>query len=153
MRFGESQGIPVVGDGQTFYDCRGVAAQGRAPSLFSPGNRGRTLVSPLRFNQQFLTLFDSAVKLSAALEADALLLLVDAVADWDRLQQLADGTKILIAADERSQIEGARERGFATVVLKMPDAPVYERLTQALLESVADDILAPGARVVSIYSG
>ena len=35
----------------------------------------------------------------------------------------------------------------------MPDAPVYEKLTQALLESVADDILAPGARVVAIYSG
>ena len=35
----------------------------------------------------------------------------------------------------------------------MPDAPVYEKLTQALLECVADDILAPGARVVSIYSG
>ncbi len=110
-------------------------------------------MSALRFNEQFLTLFDSAVKLSAALDADALLLLVDAVADWDRLKQLADGTKILIAADERSQIEGAHECGFATVVLKMPDAPVYEKLTQALLESVADDILAPGARVVSIYSG
>jgi DNA integrity scanning protein DisA with diadenylate cyclase activity len=110
-------------------------------------------VSALRFSEQFLTLFDYAVKLAAAVEADALLLLLDGVVDWDRLKSLAAGGKILIAADERSQIEGAAERGFSTVVLKMPDAPVYEKLTQALLESVADDILAPGARVVSIYSG
>lgn len=63
-------------------------------------------MSALRFNEQFLTLFDSAVKLSAALDADALLLLVDAVADWDRLKQLADGTKILIAADEHRRSRG-----------------------------------------------
>jgi DNA integrity scanning protein DisA with diadenylate cyclase activity len=30
---------------------------------------------------------------------------------------------------------------------------VYERLTQALLECVADDLLAPGASVVALYSG
>jgi DNA integrity scanning protein DisA with diadenylate cyclase activity len=50
-------------------------------------------------------------------------------------------------------LEGAAEAGFPAVVLNMPDSPVHEKLTQALLESVADDILAPGARVVAIYSG
>ena len=34
----------------------------------------------------------------------------------------------------------------------MPEAPVHEKLTQALLESVADDILAAGAQVVALYS-
>src|SRR5215813_8879078 len=41
----------------------------------------------------------------------------------------------------------------ADALLIMSDSPVHEKLTQALLESVADDILAPGARVVAIYSG
>ena len=27
----------------------------------------------------------------------------------------------------------------------MPDSPIYERLTQAVLEAVADDLLAPGS--------
>ena len=31
--------------------------------------------------------------------------------------------------------------------------PVYELLTRALLEAVADDILAPGSTVVALYSG
>jgi DNA integrity scanning protein DisA with diadenylate cyclase activity len=35
----------------------------------------------------------------------------------------------------------------------MVDSPVYDKLTQALLESVADDTLAPGARVIAVYSG
>ena len=34
-----------------------------------------------------------------------------------------------------------------------PEAPVYERLTQALLEAVARDMLPPGASVVAVYSG
>ena len=37
--------------------------------------------------------------------------------------------------------------------LNIPDSPVYERLTQALLESVADDLLTPGATVIALYSG
>jgi DNA integrity scanning protein DisA with diadenylate cyclase activity len=124
-----------------------------ANSLGFSAENTSNAVPVLRFNEQFLTLFDSAVKLSAAIGADALLILVDDVADWDRLRALADGARILVAADEKAQLAGAADRGFATVVLKMPDAPVYEKLTQALLESVADDILAPGARVVAIYSG
>src|SRR6185295_14354958 len=39
------------------------------------------------------------------------------------------------------------------VVLHMRDAPVLEQITQALLEAVADEILAPGANVVAVYSG
>ena len=50
-------------------------------------------------------------------------------------------------------IGGAKEAGLASVVLNMADSPVYDQLTQAILEAVADDILAPGSWVVAIYSG
>ena len=59
----------------------------------------------------------------------------------------------MLAADFPAQIEGAAEAACRTVVLKMPESPVHEKLTQALLESVADDILAAGAQVVALYSG
>jgi diadenylate cyclase len=134
-------------------DQRQHRKRGRLRLLAGRFSISVAIVSAIRISDQFLTLFNQAVKLSAAVGADALLLLLDGVTDWDRLVQLADGVKLLVAADERAQIDGAAEHGFATVVLKMPDAPVYEKLTQALLESVADDILAPGARVVAIYSG
>jgi len=35
----------------------------------------------------------------------------------------------------------------------MPDRPIYERLTQSILEAVADDLLASGSSVVALYSG
>jgi len=110
-------------------------------------------VKTYRFTDQFQTIFEVAAKLSQAVDADALMLLVDGPTDWERLKKQAGEEKILIAADFPAQIEGAAEAGLATVVLKMPEAPVYEKLTQALLESVADDILAAGAQVVAIYSG
>ncbi len=106
-----------------------------------------------RFTEQFQTVFEMAAKLSRAVNADALMLLLEGPTDWDRLKTHASEEKLLIAADFPAQIEGASEVGLATVVLKMPDAPVHEKLTQALLESVADDILAPGAQVVALYSG
>ena len=110
-------------------------------------------MKPIKLTEQFQTLFDGAVKLSDAVDADALLLLVDAPTDWDRLKKLSDREKIVIAADTAEQVEGAGAAGLPTVLLDMPGVPVYEKLTQALLESVADDILAPGAQVVAMYSG
>jgi diadenylate cyclase len=110
-------------------------------------------VKTYRFTEQFQVIFEMAAKLSQAVDADALMLLLEGPTDWDQLKTHAGEEKILIAADFPAQIEGAAEVGLATVVLKMPDAPIHEKLTQALLESVADDILAPGAQVVALYSG
>jgi DNA integrity scanning protein DisA with diadenylate cyclase activity len=110
-------------------------------------------VKTLRFSEQFETIFDLAAKLSRAVDADALMLLIENPMDWEQLKELAGTEKLLVAADVAAQVEGAAEAGLSTVLLKMADAPVYEKLTQALLESVADDVLAPGAQVVAMYSG
>jgi DNA integrity scanning protein DisA with diadenylate cyclase activity len=111
------------------------------------------LVKTFRFTEQFETVFDAAAMLSRAVDADAIMVLLDGPTDWDQLKAHAGEEKLLIAADFPGQLEGAADSGLATVVLKMPEAPVYEKLTQALLEAVADDILAAGAQVVALYSG
>lgn len=108
---------------------------------------------PQKLTEQFQGLLDLSAQLGRTVGADALLILLDGPTDWHRLQGLVGEEKILIAADFESQVSGAADAGLSTVVLKMPGAPVYEKLTQALLESVADDILAPGAQVVAMYSG
>ena len=84
---------------------------------------------------------------------DALLLLLDGPTDWEDLRSIADGQTVLVAADKAEIVPGAADAGFAIVLLDMPGSPVYERLTQSLLECVADDLLAPGARVAALYSG
>ena len=106
-----------------------------------------------KFSDQFRTVFDLAVELSKARDADALLLVVEEPTDWERLKELAGDEKLLVAADFPPQVEGAGAVGLPTVLLKMPEAPIHEKLTQALLEAVADDMLPAGAQVVAMYSG
>jgi diadenylate cyclase len=110
-------------------------------------------MKPQKFNKQFAKFFDLAVQLSQVVEADALLVVLDGPTDWAKLKEKSAGAKILVAADLEEELEGAADAGLGTVVVNMPTAPVFEKLTQALLESVADDILVPGAEVVAVYSG
>jgi len=110
-------------------------------------------VKTFHFTDQFETVFDAAARLSQAAGADAILVLLEGPTEWDRLKEHAGTEKILVAADFAPQIEGAGDAGLATVILKMPEAPVHEKLTQAILEAVADDLLATGALVVAVYSG
>jgi DNA integrity scanning protein DisA with diadenylate cyclase activity len=109
-------------------------------------------VKTYRFTDQFETTFEAAAELSKATNADAILVLLEGPAEWDRLKEHSDGERILVAADFTPQLEGATEAGLDTIVLNMPEAPVHEKLTQAILEAVADDILTAGAQVVAVYS-
>jgi DNA integrity scanning protein DisA with diadenylate cyclase activity len=110
-------------------------------------------MKPQKFNQQFATVYDLAVRLSDAGDADALIVMLEGPTDWDQLNERAGGEQILVAATSVEALEGAKEAGLDTVLLEMHEAPVFEMLTQALLESVADDILGPRASVVAVYSG
>ncbi len=110
-------------------------------------------MKPLRLTDQFRTIFEQGARLAQSIGADALLLLVEGPTDWNQLQHLAGDKKLIVVADRPAEVEGAPAAGLSTVLLDMEDAPVFDKLTQSLLESVADDILAPTARVVTIYSG
>lgn len=106
-----------------------------------------------KFTEQFETMFETAVRLGKAAQADALLLMVEGDPNWERLRVLADGMKLLAAADLASQVAGAKEAGLFVEVLDMADRPIHDRLAQAIIEAIADEILMPGARVVALYSG
>ena len=110
-------------------------------------------MQPLRFTDQFKTLFQLALGMCETTSAQAILLLLDGTADFPRLKSLVGETKLIVAADTADQLAGTKEAGVASVRLDMPNNPVYERLTQAVLEALADDLLAPGASVVAVYSG
>lgn len=107
----------------------------------------------IRLTERFKSLFRSAITLAESIDADRILLLLDNKVDFARLSRLAGNHRLLIAADTVEQLQGCESAGFDGVPLNMPHSPIYERLTQALLEAVADDILPPGACVVTVYSG
>jgi DNA integrity scanning protein DisA with diadenylate cyclase activity len=110
-------------------------------------------MKPQKFTDQFARVYELAVKLCDVADADALLVMLEGPTDWERLKATSGQEHILVAADSADQLQGASEAGLHTVVLDMQDSPVLERITQALLEAVADDLLAPGAKVVAVYSG
>lgn len=138
---------------QSIYDACILGDEPRIGPFPFAFSCGLFVLKPHKFTDQFESLFALGVQLCEAGRGDALLLLLEGPSDWSRLKHLAGEAKLVIAADVAEQVDGAADDGLPVVLLKMPDAPVYEKLTQALLESVADDILAPGAQVVAVYSG
>jgi DNA integrity scanning protein DisA with diadenylate cyclase activity len=107
----------------------------------------------IKFTDQLAAFCDTATRLAKSEEADALLLLLEGSYDWEKLRNALGKQNVVLASDRPQHLHGAEEAGFDTVALNIPDSPVYERLTQALLEGVADDLLTPGACVVALYSG
>jgi len=110
-------------------------------------------MSPADLSPQMEHLLDAGSRLRQATEAEALLLLVDQRLDWELVRERGGPARILVAADEEEHLAGAAEHGLRPVLLDVAGLPVHERLTQALLECVADELIAPEARVVAVYSG
>ncbi|QDT00303.1 DNA integrity scanning protein DisA [Adhaeretor mobilis] len=94
-----------------------------------------------------------AARLAESEEADALLFLLEKPLDWEKLHAATENLSVLVASDDAVILGSAAKAEFSTVPLNMPDSPVYDQLAQALLESVADDLLSPGSSVVALYSG
>lgn len=106
-----------------------------------------------RFSSELETILRAAVQLAGAVEAAALMVVLDGPTDWARLKECSDSVGVVVAADSVEDLEGAAEAGLSTVVFDGAAVPITDKLAQALLESVADEILKPGARVVAVYSG
>lgn len=103
--------------------------------------------------EQFDALCQSALQIAVVERADALLFLLEGPLDWQRLKGAVGDHPVVLAADRPESLAGAADADFSIVQLAVVDSPVYEQLTRALLESVADDLLSPGACVVAVYSG
>ena len=102
---------------------------------------------------QLAQLLDAAARLCEATASEAILLLVDQRLDWDRVRQLTGTATVLVAADDEADLAGATDHGLKKMPLDVAGLPVHERLAQALLECVADEMIPPEAQVVAVYSG
>lgn len=108
----------------------------------------------LKLGKQFATLYELATRLATATDAEAILVLVEGSADWDQIKSRdEEGVKTLVAVESAEQLAMAREAGLLAVHVELPEASVPEKLAQALLECVAEELLTQGATVVGLYSG
>lgn len=105
-----------------------------------------------KLQQTLMAFVDSAVELVASTEGESLLVLLDFVADWTELDRVTRKAGLLVASHIPEVAESAQAFGLRTILLDMPEATIQDRLSQAILESVAAEWISPGATVVAIYS-
>ena len=107
-----------------------------------------------RFTDQLQAFCRQADELATEHSADAVLFLMERPTDWSRLRESTGKHHLILAGDSEETLSGASADDFTIVLVKMPAAsPVYERLTQALLVSVANEHVPAGATIIAVYSG
>jgi len=112
------------------------------------------MVSTLRITDQFRYFVEHARTMYMQLNASAIIMLYDGTADWVRLKKIVgDSVPFIVAVNTKEQAQGAKEAGFKTVTLEMTGNPVYDQLMQAILKSIADDVIRPGSQIVAMYGG
>ena len=110
------------------------------------------MTSP-RNKKAFFSFVEAGIKLVKATDADALLVLLETVTDWTRLKKKTANHVLVIATHDETVHEAATEADVHSIHLEIPEASVQNQLTQAVLASVAAEIIKPGSTIVSIYSG
>ena len=96
---------------------------------------------------------ESATGLARASGADSVIIVSDLGLDWADIQQKCSGTFVIFASVDRNVLEAAKDAGFATIEIEIPESSVHEQLTQAVLDSVADELVPSGSTIVAIYGG
>ncbi len=108
----------------------------------------------LKFTEGFLRFLEASIRVKEYAKASSLLIMADMQIDWDRLRKLTKETNVIISGTSKELLEGAEKAGFATVLVEMTaDELVHDRLTSAILEAAADDLVQPGSKVIALYSG
>lgn len=108
-----------------------------------------------KLTRQSASVLEAAANLARSTDADALLVLMEGSADWEKLRQIIpdDIQKIIVATDRESDLQGAAEAGLIPLALNKEQSPLLERLQHSLLEAVADEILKNNCDVVAVYGG
>ena len=111
-------------------------------------------MTPPRTPNPLYSFIDAATQLAAATEAEAILVLLEKSVDWAKLKEKTATIEHLVVATNSEEVhQSASEAELHSIFLEMPEASVQNQLTQAVLASVAQEFLAPGATVTAVYGG
>lgn len=108
-----------------------------------------TLQSTL--NKATAHLLEMACEAVDQLGAAGLLVLPEGNLDWKAVREVCQTTRVLVAVVEK-HVETVAEADLIPVEVEPVEAGIVERITLALIESVANDLLRSGARVVVVYA-
>jgi len=107
----------------------------------------------LKFTDSFRQLLEVALRAQQDLDASAILLLAEGPVDWAKLRRCCGDTKVIVTATRPEYLQDADAHRFHAVAFDASETTsIYDRLTQAILESVATEFIPPDTKVVTIYS-
>ncbi len=108
----------------------------------------------IKFSDNFQRFIEQAIEIKKILKGSGILILLDGEMDWSKLKKITGDEPVAIAATKSEYLKGSEEFGYKNISIGHVDgASVYDRITSAILESVADDHFAPGSKVITLYSG
>jgi diadenylate cyclase len=103
---------------------------------------------------QTVALLQAARDLVKGLPADAVFVLPETPLDWDEVGTLLGGCRLFVAAENPALTRPLQDHPDWTVIELDPEPhPIQERMNEALLKAVADELLMPGAHIVALYNG
>ncbi|MDR3182091.1 MAG: DNA integrity scanning protein DisA nucleotide-binding domain protein [Planctomycetaceae bacterium] len=111
------------------------------------------MLEPLRFTDQFRRLIGNLRLLREELEAAAVIVFPESILDWTKFRKALEDENVIVAATNEEILKAAAAEKFPVIRLHSDAAAsIHERISHAVLEAVADDLIPHGSRVLSFYS-
>lgn len=107
----------------------------------------------MKHAEYFEAVFLLGVQLARTLDANAVMVVAEDRLNWKQISDWADGIDVLVAADSDEILKDVSAPELSAVSIGMAEAPVFDKIGQALIKFVAHEVLPPVAKVVVVYSG
>ena len=104
---------------------------------------------PIALNKATVNLLELACGASERVGAVGVLVIPEGRMDWEAMKVVAEGVPLYVAVESERTAEEVREAGLIAVEVEPTEAAITERITLALIEAVANDLLSrrrPGRR-------
>ncbi|MDR2345513.1 MAG: DNA integrity scanning protein DisA nucleotide-binding domain protein [Planctomycetaceae bacterium] len=107
----------------------------------------------IKFTDQFRSIVGKIRQLRLEVEAQAVIIFPEYQIDWMRLRKLFEDDKITVASMKSDILKDAAENNFSVIHLHFSSgSAINDRISHAILEAVADDLVPRGSRVLALYS-
>ncbi len=110
-------------------------------------------MTPTVLTKATMSLLELACEAVPRSGASALLVMPEGSMDWEAVRALAEGVRLMVAVESSRVEDAVKLAGLIALAVDHSEAAINERITLALIEAVANDLLAAGDRVVVAYSG
>lgn len=102
---------------------------------------------------QTSSLLHAARRVAKDYEAESIVVLAELPYDFKAFKKILKSVRLLVATDKPDVQRAATDDGVDLVPLLHEPQTRQLQLSQALLESIADELLQPGDKIVALYSG